>query len=364
MFAAANRILDHAVDRLNEPPHEAFAFQPLPSDKKIKKLIATSEEKARNLVSESFVEKKRQNALSLSDSNYGKLPLDTVESNALKKKEEKSLDRASDLNVVDKPIKMKKVIQEPAVSANTGEKQQEPPIPVEAVVKQASALPVVPVAPAPSSESIAKEPKMPKRKMKIKEQINALKNKTGMVSNGEQVNQDAIRHEDAESALEARDNKIKNVLDKAEHKQNDLEEKKKKEDEQKLIETLKEHQEVQRDMLYEQQRILQELKKHEKVHEKSSLETVKEPLVKSAPVKNMDGKKIIDNSIKSDVKQNSVALQQSEKEPIKDDKPHLIISKNNSAMPHLLSLEGIYLGQRRVFYPEILFFTILLFVSL
>ncbi|XP_034250081.1 putative sodium-coupled neutral amino acid transporter 10 [Thrips palmi] len=341
----ANRILDHAVDHLNEPPQEAIAFQPLLSNNKVKKLIETSEEKSRNLVSDSGVEKK-QNALSLSDSKYDKQPLRTFDSNSALKKEEKSSDRASDLNVVEKPLKIQKKILEPAVLANTGEKQQEPPVPVEAVVKQASAEPVVPVVPAPSSESVVKEPKMPKRKMKIMEQINALKNKTGVVSNAEQVNQDAIRHEDAESALEARDNKEKIVAYKAEQKQNDLEEKKKKEDEKKLIETLKEHQEVQRDMLYEQQRILQELKKHEKVHEekeKASLDAVKEPLVLSASLQNNipSGNKIIDTSSKLGPAQSIGVIQQSQKESIKEDYPKLT-NINNSVIlqPPLPRSEG------------------------
>lgn len=323
----ANRILDHAVDRLNEHPHEVIAFQSLPSEEKIKKMIMSAEEKSKSLVSESVVEKKKQSALSLSESNLDKLPLKIVESDPLLNKKEKNSAGAIDLNEVDKPNR-KKIIQEPAVLSNTGEKQQEPPIPVEAVLKQVSVEPAPPVVPAPSSESFAKEPKMPKRKMKIKEQINALRNKTVMGHNAEQVNQDAIRHEDVESALEAKENKDKNVADKAEQKQNDLEEKKKKEEEQKLIETLKEHQEVQRDMLYEQQRILDELKRHEKAHGKSSVEAVKEPVVQSASIQ---------NTSKLDVKQKIGIAQQSEMESLKGDHP-IITNINNSAMPQLHQL--------------------------
>lgn len=287
---AANRILDHAVDRLNEQSPESIAFHPLPSEEKIKKLIETSDRIVRHKHPKSLDDLSKI-AMNIEKSSLTK----TGEVNSASSK---LVENSNSMDKVGaKLVQASDKLQEPPVPADTGEKQQEPPEPVEAVAKPVSALPIVPIipAPVPSSESVINVPKQTKTEMKTNDQLNSQKSKSASAGNAEQVNLDAIRHEDAESALEARDEKSKTVLDKVDKKLNEVEERKKKAEEQKLIKTLQEHQEVQRDMLNEQQRILKELKKHEQVHQQNLNEIVKDSfdkeqvLAKLNPIKSESG---------------------------------------------------------------------------
>lgn len=283
-----NFIIDHnhAVDRLNEQPPAALAFQPLRGESNVKKLIDTSGENGKAYNSESRSPKSNSNKPFFGDKSALQK---NYEVNAIPAKVDANFDKTLvDTRSHDKLIETNEKLQEPPIPADTGEKQQEPPIPVDVVVKQASAQPVVAVVPAPvqSSESPAKESKLSNDNTKNRE-VSVQKSKVSS-NNAEEVNQDAIRHEDAESALEAKGDKEKsNLIEKPIQKQAEVEDQKKKAEEQKLMETLKEHQEVQRDILNEQQKILQEMKKHEHGQPKAANEIVKD-VEKSAVVKDTD----------------------------------------------------------------------------
>ncbi|KAK3923946.1 Putative sodium-coupled neutral amino acid transporter 10 [Frankliniella fusca] len=286
---AANRILDHAVDRLNDQQsREAILFNPLSNEEKVKNLLATPDRILKHKHPKSL-EDLSNIAVNIEKSSLSKtVDIDQAASRISEKADSMS-------NVAAKPVRVDVKLQEPPIPAETGEKQQEPLEPVEAVAKPVSAQPIVPIipAPVPSSESVVKESKVSKQKIKAND--NLLKGKSGSAINAEEVNVDAIRHEDAESALEAREEKSK-IVDK---RLNDVEDRKKKAEEQKLIETLKEHQEVQRDMLNEQQRILKELKKHEQVHQQNLNEVVKDSFDKSQISENPSPKRIEDAQVQS-----------------------------------------------------------------
>lgn len=356
LFAAANRILDHAVDQLNERPPDTIAFHPIPNGEKLKILLDTSADKILALHSDGLSDQQKANKKILIGTDIEKPSLlKNVKSGSTPEKPEKSKGQESAPPESDrKPLKPDEKVSEPVVSADAGEKQQEPPVPVEVVVKHASPEPAKPVLglPAPSGDVVANEPKLTKGDIKIKQQQTNQRNET-VVSNAQQVNQDAIRHEDAESALEAKDDKVKDIIvDKGIEKQNDIEERKKKAEEQKLIETLKEHQEVQRDMLNEQQRILQELKKHEKVQQGSVNEVEKDTPGKLKLSENLDVKpldKIQDTLlIDSVVKQRNAESQLSDKEFVRKEagplsKSNVSIIANDQLQPpaNPIQIEGI-----------------------
>lgn len=289
---APNQVLDNAIDRINEQPPGVMEFQSLQSSESIRKVIEMSEEKAINQHSESLRERIKSNmspqsGLKNKIQNLGK----DNEFDSPQVKDSKVSVPTSNSGGELKVAKVNEQMPEPPGQGDTKEKHQEPPVPVEAVVKKVSSEPVAPVK---ISKSISNEPKVVKKKIKPKEQFMSQKNKTNVVSSNkeQEVNQDAIRHEDAESALEAKDDGEKIIaIAKAGPKDNEVDEQKKKAEEQKLIETLKEHQEVQRDMLNEQQRILQELKKHEHGQPKPSSD------VKDSPAKPKPAEDLADSDL-------------------------------------------------------------------